>query len=250
MSRHEDEVSGFRHSRLYEAAWEELATIAKPKPPANPIKIWTDEEKAQVANLWMQGYSATIIGRQFGVTRNSVIGICHRMKLTRREGPAIPMRDSAKWSPELDDKLREMAKNKASRQDMADELGFTYNQVLSRTRTLKIEIIDARSFVLAPFTGAGRNGTDRAKRMKEMGQHRAPARIVCEPADPNIKGCTVLTIPARGACRWPLTGSGADLVMCGQRSGDATYCGQHHALAFTAPAVTGKQLYRSIRRYA
>jgi hypothetical protein len=214
------------------------------------MTIWTDEKRAEVAKLWNEGLSATIIGRRYGVSRNSIIGLVYRMNLTRREGPAIPMRDSAKWTPELDDKLREMAKNKASRQDMADVLGFTYNQVLSRTRTLKISIIDARSFVLAPFTGAGRSGTDRSKRMKELGQHRAPARIVCEPADPDIKGCTVLTIPPRGACRWPLTGSGADLVMCGQKSGDATYCGTHHALAFTAPATNGKQLYRSVRRYA
>ncbi len=210
---------------------------------------WTDEIIEDVKAMWQTGLSCTMIGRKYGVSRSTILGKMWRLGF-RRDAPAIPMRDSAKWSPELDDKLREMAKNKASRQDMADELGFTYNQVLSRTRTLKIEIIDARSFGLAPFTGAGRNGTDRAKRLKELGQHRAPARIVCEPADPNIKGCTVLTLPARGACRWPLTGSGADLVMCGQRSGDGTYCGQHHALAFTAPAVTGKQLYRSVRRYA
>lgn len=215
------------------------------------MTIWTDEKRAEVAKLWMQGHSATIIGRRYGVSRNSIIGVVHRMGMSgSRAGPSIPIRDSAKWSPELDDKLRQMAKNKATRQDMADELGFTYNQVLSRTRTLKIEIIDARSFVLAPFSVGGRNGTDAAKRKHQMGQSRAPARIVSEPADPNIKGCTVLTIPARGACRWPLTGSGADLVMCGQRSGDATYCGTHHALAFSAPAITGNQLYRSVRRYA
>jgi GcrA cell cycle regulator len=215
------------------------------------MTIWTDEKRAEVAKLWQQGFSATIIGRQYGVSRNSIIGVVHRMGLSgSRAGPSISMRDSAKWSPELDDKLREMAKNKASRQDMADVLGFTYNQVLSRTRTLKISIIDARSFVLAPFTGAGRNGTDSARRKRELGQSKAPARIVCEAADPNIKGCTVLTIPARGACRWPLTGSGADLVMCGQRSGDATYCGEHEARAYNAPATTGKQLYRSVRRYA
>lgn len=215
------------------------------------MTICTDEKKAEVAKLWNEGFSATIIGRRYGVSRNSIIGVVHRMGMSgSRAGPSMPMRDSAKWSPELDDKLREMAKNKASRQDMADVLGFTYNQVLSRTRTLKIEIIDARSFVLAPFSVGGRNGTDAARRRHQLGQSRAPARIVCEPADPNIKGCTVLTLPARGACRWPLTGSGADLVMCGQRSGDATYCGVHHALAFTPSPVTAKGLYRSVRRYA
>jgi hypothetical protein len=211
--------------------------------------IWSDEITEEVKALYLEGHSATMIGNRLGVTRNTIIGKMHRLGI-KRSGPTIPLRESAQWSTELDDKLREMAKNKATRQEMADALGFTYNQVLSRTRTLKIKIVDARTFVLAPFSAGNRNGTDSAKRKHELGQSRAPARIVCEPADPNIKGCTVLTLPARGACRWPVTGSGADLVMCSQASGDAIYCGAHHALAFTSPAVTGKQLYRSVRRYA
>lgn len=215
------------------------------------MTIWTDEKRADIAKLWMAGHSATIIGRRYGVSRNSIIGVVHRMGMSgMREGPSIPMRDSVKWSPDMDAKLIEMAKNKLNRQQMADVLGLTYNQVLSRTRTLKITIVDARSFSLPSFTGASGAGAASAKRKRELGQSKAPARIVCEPADPNIKGCTILTIPARGACRWPLTGSGADLVMCGQKSGDATYCGKHMALAYSAPAVTAKNLYRSVRRYA
>ena len=43
-----------------------------------PHVIWTESAKAKVRELWAEGYSASQIGAVFGVTRNSIIGLCHR----------------------------------------------------------------------------------------------------------------------------------------------------------------------------
>jgi len=55
--------------------------------------IWTAEAKARVAELWAQGYTASQIGAVFGVSRNSIIGLCHRQGYTcppRRTKPTSP----------------------------------------------------------------------------------------------------------------------------------------------------------------
>jgi len=48
---------------------------------------WTDEEKRQIIDLWNQGVSATQIGIAHNCSRNSIIGLAHRI---RRDG--VPMR--------------------------------------------------------------------------------------------------------------------------------------------------------------
>jgi len=50
---------------------------------------WTDERIEVLKSLWAQGVSASEIAETIGdgVTRNSVIGKAHRMKLTGRPSP-------------------------------------------------------------------------------------------------------------------------------------------------------------------
>lgn len=43
--------------------------------------VWTDEADAIVKRMREEGYSASVIGNALGVTRNSVIGRVHRLKL-------------------------------------------------------------------------------------------------------------------------------------------------------------------------
>jgi len=40
--------------------------------------IWSDDNIAAAAKLWEQGLSASAIGRQFHVSRSSVLGVAHR----------------------------------------------------------------------------------------------------------------------------------------------------------------------------
>lgn len=215
--------------------------------------IWSEENMAAVKSLWLGGMSATLIGRKFGVTRNCIVGKVTRMGWTRA-GCTIPARDSATWTDDMDARLRALAEEGASRTTMAVDLGLTYNQVLSRCRVLRLKVKDGRTFVMAEFSGVNGAGSDKSRRLKELAMAGAPARIVNEEPDPNVKGLTCVEMPTRGACRWPLTGTGAAMVMCGQRCGEAVYCHVHWPRAYQAPVMSParsqRNFERGLRRYA
>jgi len=48
---------------------------------------WTEERVAELTKLWESGYSASQIGKILGVSKNSVVGKAHRMKLKSRPSP-------------------------------------------------------------------------------------------------------------------------------------------------------------------
>ena len=48
---------------------------------------WTEERVAELMRLWEAGRSASEIGRMLGVSKNSVVGKAHRMKLAARPSP-------------------------------------------------------------------------------------------------------------------------------------------------------------------
>ena len=49
---------------------------------------WTEERVAELHRLWDTGKSASEIGKILGVSKNSVVGKAHRLKLTAR--PSLP----------------------------------------------------------------------------------------------------------------------------------------------------------------
>lgn len=68
---------------------------------------WTDERIQELTRLWQEGHSASEIGKRLGVSKNSVVGKAHRLKLPSRPSPikqteeddaAAPARDSARKS--------------------------------------------------------------------------------------------------------------------------------------------------------
>ena len=48
---------------------------------------WTEERVAELIRLWETGKSASEIGRILGVSKNSVVGKAHRLKLKSRPSP-------------------------------------------------------------------------------------------------------------------------------------------------------------------
>lgn len=48
---------------------------------------WDEESKARLRKLWDTGLSASKIGEQMGLTKNSIIGAAHRLKLNPRASP-------------------------------------------------------------------------------------------------------------------------------------------------------------------
>jgi GcrA cell cycle regulator len=57
------------------------------------LATWTDERKELVRDLWAQGYSAGEIAQRLKpkVTRNAVIGLCHRNKFPHGQRRTAPM---------------------------------------------------------------------------------------------------------------------------------------------------------------
>lgn len=50
---------------------------------------WDEESKNKLRVLWNSGLSASLIGKEMGLTKNSIIGAVHRMKLPPRATPPI-----------------------------------------------------------------------------------------------------------------------------------------------------------------
>lgn len=48
---------------------------------------WTEIQRRKVSQMWEEGMSASEIAEKMSVSRNSVLGVIHRMKLTPRENP-------------------------------------------------------------------------------------------------------------------------------------------------------------------
>ena len=61
---------------------------------------WTDERIARLKEMWAAGESAAVIGAEFGVTRNSIIGKVNRLRLASHKAtprkPKEPRIASAK----------------------------------------------------------------------------------------------------------------------------------------------------------
>lgn len=49
---------------------------------------WDEESKNKLREFWASGLSASLIGKEMGVSKNSIIGAANRMKLPPRAGPA------------------------------------------------------------------------------------------------------------------------------------------------------------------
>lgn len=59
---------------------------AKFKPVADHF-VWTPSSIERVREMVMSGMSARMIAPEFGVSRNSIIGVCHRNGITRKPKP-------------------------------------------------------------------------------------------------------------------------------------------------------------------
>jgi GcrA cell cycle regulator len=54
-------------------------------PPLTAAAVqWADERVTTLIRLYEEGYSASMIGGEMGITRNAVIGKIHRLKLPKR----------------------------------------------------------------------------------------------------------------------------------------------------------------------
>lgn len=110
----------------------------------------------------------------------------------------------------------------------ARRAGFHFNQAIRLAARAQAKPVTPKTMVLAPV-------------------------VALPPAPPPVpsEGFSLMDLPAKG-CRWPLEGSGPEIMLCGQprREGDKVYCLRHRKLGSVAPATTASQLTRSLRKFS
>lgn len=105
---------------------------------------WSAENVARLHELIATGKSASIIAGELGITKNSVIGKCHRLGISTGV-PSIrkaPGTVASKWSPEILARLHELVAAGNSAAIIADELGFSRHAIIGKCNRLGITTRD------------------------------------------------------------------------------------------------------------
>ena len=132
------------------------------------------------------------------------------------------------WDDEMDKIVLENY-NKMRAKQIAELLGVTKNAVIGRAKRLGLSRTkEARvksHKPLSPFGSWRRKGWDRIQRM--FRPRPEPVTIVSIPGGISIMELTGST------CRWPVSGTGADMMYCGgEVHKEQSYCLEHCHIAF------------------
>lgn len=183
-------------------------------PSRSPRPVWTEESEQRVRALWIEGKSATEIARIMGggLTRNAVIGKCHRLGLTKATRPASapPLRTGRVPKPR---------KIKALKPLPVDHKPRDRAPVAAAERSWQ-----------TPVSTPGIQRTQRAYGQNSIDFVETGAGVESPNARPFLD--------ATRGCKWPL-GQGAALSYCCNplAGGDGvgrTYCAGHAAVAIDA----------------
>ena len=96
-----------------------MAKIERLDLPSRPTQfraqaadVWTPEREKQLADMWLAGYSGSLIGKDLGCSRSAVIGKAFRMQLPTRttttQAQPMPRQRSTRPRPML---VRKRASN-------------------------------------------------------------------------------------------------------------------------------------------
>lgn len=77
---------GAKHNRTRERIRQiEVQAQARSPNPQNPN--WDESDKAEIRTMWSKGVTVLGIARHFGVKKNCISGLTHRMGLPSRPSP-------------------------------------------------------------------------------------------------------------------------------------------------------------------
>ena len=196
---------------------------------------WATEHVQFVGERWKAGLSANEIAaallREFQIhkSRNAVIGVIHRNGWSGlARGPVSKPRGTAGRS--------------------------------SHRSNINREAIAAAAQKAKAVAEERRKAQAAARAIVEPVQAPPEPRHVCEvvsppePAEPAMPGLrTVMTIAARGECRWPIGEPlSDDFAFCGRRTEEGPYCPHHAPLAWNPVQPKDRkpgQFVRTLRRY-
>ena len=191
---------------------------------------WTDEQKQVLIRMWDDGYSDGRIAEKIGKTRNAVLGM-------RNRNPHWFKREFAKSSNQTRRNGRPKTEKPKSE---------------ARRPTLKTVPRNRRTRTSASYeTGRVRRPGTQPKTSAELARFNA-ARV-------NSGGAVNIMSAQPDQCRFPVSGTGEDLIMCGakiDRGGGPSdpvsrarrsYCPVHGRIIVDKPART-KAMDRYVKK--
>jgi GcrA cell cycle regulator len=183
---------------------------------------WTAERLETLRTLWLQGYSASQIAAQLGVSRNAVIGQVHR-KGWQRNGASPPAAKKAsdaaggrfRWTAENDAKLADMFDRGATDDEIAAALGNSVWSVISRRKVLRM--LRERQAPAPKIHPQPRNAAE---------EPPAVVTLAWSPL-PGVEPMRRAEASAR-YCKWPITVDSDELAFCcGAIATEGAYCAAH-----------------------
>lgn len=193
------------------------------------MMTWNDERVELLKKLWAEGLSASQIAVRLGeVTRNAVIGKCHRLGLSGRIA----------LTPEQA-KARKSAASK-----LGGKAGFKKTAALGREiRSTRAQLErDGRGRFSAMARAAAKARELPAPAPKPVALLTVPARVI-EPEEPILPSGVALLDLKESMCRYPHGDPmEADFHFCGARKADGSpYCEAHTRVCFVPVSRKPKQ---------
>jgi len=177
--------------------------------------IDNSERNENIIKAWTEGLTTTLIGKQFGISREIVSGIIYRAREAGdlRAGFRASTRTVALkvWTPEMDARLREMWPGRLTIVQIAKELGMrSKNSVMNRGTRL----------------GLGPRGIA-PKREYAPHVDREGSWTPLEGQEP-----VHLLDLSLGVCRWPVNVPERLLMSCGAPvDAGSVYCKHHREMS-------------------
>ncbi len=180
---------------------------------------WTDEMIETLKKLWDQGVSTGEIGKRLGVTKNSVVGKVHRLKLVGRPSP-IKRADGSQPAKKAQEKPKETkAEAKKVKEVLQKEPKKAEKSVKDEPK--KVEKLE-------PIK------TKQIEHLKEEIQLMKVKESIEIPPSNRKDGGYTLTELGINSCRWPI-GDPKDenFHFCGKKTKmGQTYCEEHSQIAY------------------
>ena len=221
---------------------------------------WNDERDATLAGDWAAGFSTAEIGQRMGISKNSVIGRAHRLRLSSRGSP-INLAASESWTDADDATLRAIYGGFLTAAQIAARMGRSLHAISYRAKFLGLvagrrakQTGQRVSPSAQPSAGRGASSSPRHSRPATISRPRAG-----EPgaAASTARGgsslsnspweASVTNPPPRvfsgTECKYPLHGDERPVVprFCAEPVRDngkgcaSSYCAAHYAIAYAAP---------------
>lgn len=201
---------------------------------------WSDKEIATLRRLWMEGKSASEIGRTLQRTKSSVIGKVHRLRESPRPSPIASEENGKLWTDAHKDILTQMAKAGKRLKIIAAEVGRTEASVASKMRDMGLVIENGRSKNCGTIS-IPKDRPNAPKPGPKPGQVKGFVFGTKLPHEPVIDTPEIAKrgVPAHECtgCAWINGKCGRVYFMCGEPVAYRSYCASHAAISYVRRAA-------------